>query len=255
MPTLKELRFTIEGKINGEEMTPLTMPMARLLEYLADLSLLLGSKESVHFMKVEEGSSAPVLLIDADAETTIAYRVRSAQKGEGPRDANYAYKRIDARLREDEGTAKLLWDKKTELIEFPGKKLAVADKYGPIQERASVVGKLRRVGGLDETVPIWLERTDGEILYCECSEIVAEQLAPLYSKHVRLHGIGIWTRNEEGAWKMQKFRIQSYDPNPLSDRSILATFEELRAIPTGWSEIDDPLEELRRLRHGNTEPQ
>ena len=35
---------------------PDTMPMGRLAEYMADLSQLLGEKEQVHFVRLEEGS-------------------------------------------------------------------------------------------------------------------------------------------------------------------------------------------------------
>ena len=54
MPNWKEFRFKIEGKVNGEEMTPLTLPMARLAEYITDLAMIMGHRESVHFIKVYE---------------------------------------------------------------------------------------------------------------------------------------------------------------------------------------------------------
>jgi len=56
---------------------------------------------------------------------------------------------------------------------------------------------------------------------------------------------------EGGVWKLEKFRIQSYDPEPLTGDSLADTIEKLRAIPgSEWNESDDPLDELRQLRHG-----
>ncbi len=251
MPNFKEIRFTIDGKINGVEMTPLTTPMKQLAEYLGDLAALLGHDDAVHFVKVEEGSTQPVILFDADEEARITHRVQLAQRGQAPKEANSAYKRIDQRLRNHQGSAALsISNRPAPIIEFPGIKVQVFEKYGPLRETASIVGKLIRIGGTDETIPIWLQREDEAMLYCEAKETVAEQLAPFYLKHIRVHGLGIWTRAETGAWKLEKFKIQSFDPEPIADRSVMSTIESLKAFPNGWNDLEDPLEELRRLRRG-----
>lgn len=54
MPNWKEFRFVIEGDIDGHDITPLTLPMARLAEYLTDLAMLMGHHESVHLVNVAE---------------------------------------------------------------------------------------------------------------------------------------------------------------------------------------------------------
>jgi hypothetical protein len=60
-----------------------------------------------------------------------------------------------------------------------------------------------------------------------------------------------WTRNEDEKWKLERFKIQSFDPNPLLNERFSETLEKLRAIPNnGWSDVPDPLEELRQIRHG-----
>ncbi|MFZ0286352.1 MAG: hypothetical protein WAL32_14075 [Terriglobales bacterium] len=252
MSKFKQLRLKIEGKINGEEMTPLTIPMSRLLEYLTDLAAMMGHKEAVHFLKVEEGSTAPILLIDEDEESRIMHRMQLAKRGQGPREANLAYKRFDQRLRDDEGFAELIDEKqKINILEFPGRNLHVPKKYGPISEPSSLIGQLRRVGGMDATIPVWLLREDGEILCCEATESVCQQLAPLLFQYVRVHGMAYWTRDEDEKWHLERFRIQSFDPQPLSDDGFSKTLEKLRAIPdNGWSGVPDPLEELRQIRHG-----
>jgi hypothetical protein len=55
---------------------------------------------------------------------------------------------------------------------------------------------------------------------------------------------------ENGEWVMKRFHIQSYEPMPPAE-PFSETIEKLRAIPGNeWNELDDPLEELRKLRHG-----
>jgi hypothetical protein len=252
MPTWKEFRFKIDGRVNGEELTPLTMPMARLAEYLTDLAMIMGHRESVHFIKADDGSLQSVMYIDAEEESRVTHQIQSAARGMGPREANAAYKRIDDRLREDDAIGDIInASQKAKVIEFPGKNLDLPQAYGPIKENASLVGVLRRVGGFDKTVPIHLQRADEVIFYCDADEMIAKQLAPLYSQTVRVHGVATYSRGKEGMWKLDHFKIQSFDPQPLSEDSFSQTIEKLKAIPGNeWNQLADPLEELQKLRHG-----
>ena len=257
MPNWKEFRFRIDGEIDGVEITPYTIPMARLALYIADLAQLLGHRESVHLISVAEGSTQPVIYVDAEEESRVMHRVRNAQRGMGPTDANRAYKKLDHKLRQDNASARILnVSQKAEVIEFPGRNANLPQAYGPIRERASVIGELKRVGGFDPTVPIHLQRTDGTIFYCEANEGIAKQLGPYLYRTIRVHGIAIYSRGKEGVWRIDHFKIQSFDEEPLSGESFSATLDKLRAISGNeWADVADPLEELRKIRHGEEKPQ
>src|SRR5208282_1413763 len=166
--------------------------------------------------------------------------------------ANAAYKKLDDKLREDDAVGNIInVSQKAKVIEFPGRNLDLPQAYGPIKEKASIVGKLMSIGGFDETIPVHLKRADEVIFYCEANALVAEQLGPLIFKNIRVNGLATYSRGKEGAWKLDNFRIQSYDPEPLGDESFSVTMDKLRAIPgSEWNELADPLEELRKLRHG-----
>ena len=252
MTNWKEFRFKIDGEINGVKITPYTMPLSRLALYLIDLAQLLGHNESVHLLKVDEGSAEPVFYVDPDEENRIIHQVRNAQKGTGPRNANRAYKKLDRKLRHDNATGRIIdAANQADIIEFPGNKASLPEVYANIRERASVTGVLKRVGGFDKTIPIHLLRQDEEIVYCEANEGLAQQLAPLYSKAVRLHGIATYSRGSEGKWKMENFRIQSFDDKPLVDESFTVTMAKLRELEGNeWAEVADPLGELRKIRQG-----
>ena len=252
MPEWKELQFKIEGKIDGVDLTPLNLPLARLALYLADLAQLLGYRESVHLISVAPGSASPVIYIDPSEEARITHRVRNAQRGMGPIDANRAYKKLNNKLRKDAASAAIInVSQQAEVIEFPGVKADALEAYGPLRERASVVGELKRVGGFDETIPIHLQRVDGAIFFCDADALIARQLAPYYSKMIRVHGMATYSRRKEGQWRIDHFKIQSFDPEPLSDESFSTTINKLKAIEgSEWPTIADPLEELRKIRHG-----
>lgn len=252
----KEFRFKIDGNIDGEEITPLTLPMARLAEYLADLAAIMGHKDSVHFIRTADGSAQSVMFVDADEEFRVTSQIQNSARGMGPLRANDAYKRLDARLREDNAVGNIVnVSKGAQVIEFPGRRNDLPEVYGPITERASVVGVLKRLGGFDDTIPVHLQRADGVIFYCETTPAIAKDLMSFYEKTIRAHGMATYYRSE-GLWKLEKFRIQSYDPQPLLGDSFAEIIEKLKAIPGNeWNEIDDPLEELRKLRHGeNAQP-
>ena len=250
MENWKEFRFKIDGEIDGVKITPYTIPLSRLALYLLDLAQLLGHSESVHLVKVADGSAEPVFYIDPEEESQIIHQVRNAQRGASTRNANRAYKKLDNKLRQDNAIGTIVGDV-GRVIEFPGRTADLPIAYGPIRERASVTGELKRIGGFDETIPIHLKRTDGVVVYCEASEAIAKQLAPFYSQTIRVHGIATYSRGKEGMWTAEHFKIQSFDEKPLIDESFAETIAKLRAIPGNeWAEIADPLEELRKIRHG-----
>lgn len=251
MPKFKEFQFKIEGKVGEEELTPLTLPMARLAEYLTDLAAIMGHKESVHFITTGDGSARAIMYVDEEEEARVTSQVQNAARGAGPSRANEAYKRLDSRLRDDKAIADIVnTSKSVQVIEFPGRRTDLPDAYGPIRERASLVGVLKRIGGFDESIPVHLQRADGAIFYCETAPGIAKELVPLYEKTVRVHGIATYYR-ENGLWKLNKFRIQSYDPEPLAEEKLSQTIEKLKAVAgSEWNELADPLAELRKLRHG-----
>ena len=211
----------------------------------------MGHKESVHFIATGDGSARAIMYVDEEEESRVTSQIQNAARGAGPARANEAYKRLDSRLREDQAVADIInASKSAQVIEFPGRRIDLPQAYGPIRERASLVGVLKRVGGFDDSIPVHLQRADGTIFYCEAAPALAKELVPLYEQTIRVHGLATYYR-ENGLWRLDRFRIHSYDPEPLAEENLSDTIEKLRAIPgSEWNEVDDPLEELRKLRHG-----
>lgn len=254
MPKFRELKFVIEGEIDGHKITPLNLPMARLAEYLTELATLYGYKDYVHFLRVDEGSAAPVVLIDEEEEVRILERVRKSPTVEGEPAAHRAYEALNHKLIEDNAVARIADFKGAKILAFPGKETAIPKVYGPFSEQGFVDGEIVRVGGKDETIPIWLRRADGRMFYCETTNRqIAEELAKLLYRTIRAFGYGTWLRNENEEWVLQKFVIKTWEgPLHLDDLSVIVA--HLRAIDGGWKDVDDPFKELERIRHGEEEP-
>jgi len=235
-----EYRFKIDAY------TPDTIPMARLAEYMHELSDMLGEPTAVHFERLEPGSTVLVHRIEREAVPKVRERVSNVRRGEGPREALRAYRTINRFLRDDNAVG-FLQDKKSRavIIRFPGREEA-EEKFASVRQHGSIDGIVIRVGGADETVPIWLEAEDKQITGCFTTRAIAKQLGMRLFEPVRLFGRGKWSRDSEGTWSLVDFRIESFEP--LEDVSLSKALANLRAIPTEWS--DNAYDELKMIRHG-----
>jgi hypothetical protein len=228
-----------------------SLPMARLAEYMAELATLLGERERVHFSHLEPGSAVLVSNIEPVAFPKVEERVSQVSRGDGPKDAMQAYKNIDTLLAKDNAVAVLIAPSQSNVIEFPGRMRPKPVRYGPFREVGTLDGRIIRIGGRDETIPVWLK--SGEVEY-HCNvrgEDVARRLAPYYLNGViRVHGNGKWVREENGIWKLEQFDISEFEV--LDDSPMEDVVNQLRAVEGGtWHESDGVLSDILGLRRDN----
>jgi len=227
-----------------------SLPMARLAEYMAELAVLLGERERVHFSHLEKGSAVLVSNIEPLAFPKVEHRVAQVREGSAPKEAMQAYRNIDNLLAKDGAVAVLAGPSESNLIEFPGRTRPKPVRYGPFREVGTLDGRIIRIGGRDETIPVWLK--DGEVEH-HCNvrgEDVARRLAPYYLNGVvRVHGSGKWVREENGTWKLEQFDITDFEI--LDDSPIADVVDKLRAVEgSTWHESDDALSDILGLRRG-----
>lgn len=231
-----------------------TLPMARLAEYLADLSALLGEQERVHFLQVDEGSAKLVHAVEEVAVSKVRARVAGARVADSESEARRAFESIDRKLREDNATADLQEAAPSasgKLLHFPGKTREVDPLYGPFNEQGSLRGRIINVGGKRQIVNVNIE--DGEtIYYCEASREMAIQLAPLmFHYDIRVFGTGPYLRNPDGEWEMKSFRISHFEK--LDQRPLAEAVERLRGITRKVGLDRDIIDKLADLRHEPSE--
>lgn len=241
---LHEYRFKIDAY------KPTTMPLGRLAEYMADLSVMLGESASVHLIGIEEGSHVSVIRIDREAEPKIRDNVAAVERKEAPPERMRASARLKEKLRQDNADgARLIDPVGSNVIAFPVRDEDEPLAYGPFTQAGIIVGIPRAVGGDNDPVPVHLRGADGRTLYCQAKEDVALAIAQyLFTTVIRAEGTGRWIRNTAGEWVMDKFTIKDF--KPLSDVSLRDAIRMLREIPAEWKDKEDPLGELRDIRHG-----
>jgi hypothetical protein len=225
-----------------------SLPMARLAEYMAELAALLGEREHVHFSHLEPGSAILVSTVEPAAFPKVTDRVEKVARGDGPKDAMQAYRNLDAMLAKDDAVAELLAPGMSKIIAFPGRTRPKPMRYGPFREDGSLDGRIIRIGGRDETIPIWLKNGDVEYHCNVRGEDVARRLAPYYLNGiVRLHGSGKWLRDENGRWVLQQFDVSDFEV--LDDSPLTDVVGRLRAVEGGeWSTSGDLFADSLGLR-------
>lgn len=228
-------------------LSPQTLPMARLAEYLTRLATLFGHRDYVYFLKVRKGSAVPEIHVHDTAAPKVQSRLKLVGAGSGPEEANKAIHDINAMLREDNTSATLAVKGGALVINFPGCKTPLAEE-AIVHEAGELIGSVIRVGGKDETVPLLLQDTDGTTYLCNTSKAIAKELAHhLFGDLVRVQGHGKWRRTPERMWVLDSFKIKSWEP--ALQTSLEEAVNSLRAVEgSQWNTFADPQAELKKLR-------
>ena len=224
-----------------------SLPMGRLAEYMAELAKLLGEREHVHFSHLESGSAVLASIVDELATPKVAERVQQIREGLAPKEVMQAFRNLDSLLAKDNAVAVLIPPDRAHAVDFPGRTRPKPMRYGPFREHGMLDGVLIRIGGRDDTIPVWLK--DGEVEYhCQVREEVARRMAPHYlDGTLRVHGSGRWMREDNGTWILQQFDIEDFEV--LDDSSLVDVVGKLRAVEgSTWHKSEDAVRDAIRLR-------
>ncbi len=240
MVEYREFRWKIEAY------SPETMPLDRLLEYLRELSILLGEGANLHLVRVESASTAPVFKVPPDVAPRLQARALAVRTGSAPREARQSYRKINKMLRDDHTKAVLLEETVT-LIPFPGIDEAPPRQIAGIQQPGSVDGRLVSIGGVRDWVPLQLQTPEKLLTGVYARRSLAKEISAHLFDPVRLLGQGRWCRTEEGEWNLEHFTVNAFDP--LNDQELPSVVAALRSVRVRWPE--DPIAALGAMRNGD----
>lgn len=242
MDARQKLNFKIDSY------TPETLPMARLVQYLAQLVSLYGSDDLVHFDKLIRGSAIVQVSVDAVAVPAVLHRLGNVRSTQPDPDAEKAYRAIDKLLRADNAVGSITRGKDTNILEFPGRTQPATDTI-TIHQPTTVDGVLIKIGGRDETIPVTLRSVEGKIINGEIRGVAqAKELSRHYMNGVlRVAGNGKWSRTGNGEWLLEALSIQSYEV--IDSAPLDQVLFELRSVEqNGWGELENSIEAWKRLR-------
>lgn len=219
--------------------------MQRLAQYLAELANMLGAVEHVHFSSVTPGSAMLNVNIDELYYSEVLTSVLEVPTGKGTTRQLTGYRELQRFMEEDGTTGEMLDHLSASVMLFA--KCSSNESPLNISKQGSVQGRLYRIGGKGETVPVRLEGTNGETLNCEASTEIAQQLSTLLFQQVRVSGSGTWERTPNGSWKLKKLKVESFqelDSSKLS--SVLSKLQAAGGLK--WAEMENPHRVAKNLR-------
>lgn len=239
MAVLEEYRFEIPA------FTPETMPLDRLLEYLGQISILLGDPSELHLIGIETASTQPVLAMPRAVALKARAKAEEVQSGGGSERRRNAYTRIQRMVEDDGGGAAVLKAPEGAIILRFEPRAVVLPEAHSIRQPTTIQGTLISVGGKQERSNLLIQDEAGDIVSgCSANRALAKQLAQYLYETIRLSGDGTWERSAEGVWRLERMTVQAY--LPLDDRPLGDVIKELQSIPVDWP--SDTLQRLRDLR-------
>lgn len=241
MADFERFEFVVPGY------TPDTMPLDRLIEYLTQLTVILGNPSDLHLVGIEKSSTKPVFLLPHHAAVKARHRARETWEGGGSIRQRSAYNRIRRMVADDGGKPAILTSQHTTILEFQSVDLGADQEISSMRQASSVAGELIRVGGDSEFDQILLKEFSGDVVSgCFATKEVAKQLAKRLHEHVRLHGIASWSRDRRGKWHIARMKVLTFET--LEDDSLSEAITEAQAAVTEWPE--DLVEKLLEMRRG-----
>lgn len=240
-------------KITGY--TPKTLPLARLLEYLAPLVQIFGNTNGVHLSEIREGSAELVTTIDAVVGDDVDRRVALIDSPDAPPEVMDGVDDLNEQLRADKRDAVLLRRAANdnvylEVRTFRGAAEPSPKAYGPYPQPTTIDAFLHRAGG--KKPRLTLIDPERKRIPAECTEETLKELRHHLHEWLRLHGEGRWYRTARGKWELWGFTVTHFEP--VANESLVAAVDRMRAIRgTEWERMKDPLGELRNMRRDDDE--
>lgn len=225
--------------------TPETIPMERLAKYLTLLAKMLGHESSVHFDRLEMGSTKSLVRVQREDAPKVFDRVEHIAKRQAANDAIAAFDELNFLLRDDNAVGKL--SRKTPeaqssalVLTFAGRDIPKPPTYGPFYEEAIVEGELVRIGGKDKSAHAQIVDPEGKTWSGEMDRDLARDIAQyLYKGTVlRVTGDARWERLENASWHLMVFKIKGFEV--LADDTLDTVTRRLRSLKkTDWDSVDD----------------
>lgn len=225
--------------------TPETIPMERLAKYLAALAKMLGHGPSVHFDRLETGSTKSLMHVQREDAPKVFDRLEHIGRGQAANDATAAFNELNFLLRDDSAIAKLSRktpgsQKSAVVLTFLGRDLPKPLTYSPFYEEAVVEGELVRIGGKDKSAHAQLVDPEGKTWSGEMDRDLAREIAQyLYKGTVlRVTGDARWERLEDASWHLMVFKIKRFEV--LADDTLEDATQRLRKLKkTDWDTVGD----------------
>jgi len=225
-----------------------TLPVSYLADYLKELVGLMGDDSRPVLDGIVRGSVVVRVKQTGDHPAHTRARLRAAANDpSGP--AGKSYSRIVGYMARDGAHGEIVDHQDAVVVRFAvDRQVTPAEPELTVNDVGTLDGRVVGVVGADDTVHVRLRDHGGiehKVVLRDLA--MARELASRFrAGPVRVHVHGTWRRTVEGKWEAQQVYADRVEE--LDDLSAKEVFDELRAIPTGWAAVADPLKEWASIR-------
>jgi hypothetical protein len=223
--------------------------MGRIGEYLTEFANLIGHDAQPRFAGMVRGSVVLRSREQSEHPALVRVRLRDAVSDDTT-PAHRAFEKINSMMAKDGARGAVIDRAKAVVIQFPGKVVAApAENELTVTDSGELDGQLVSIVGADDTVHVRLQDVGGVTHKIVVTTLgLAQDLAKRFRTgwlRVRVHGT--WKRTSEGKWEALTVYADSFED--LDDMPANEALRSLQGAPgNGWSELDDPIGEWKRLR-------
>ncbi|CAG0999863.1 hypothetical protein PLCT2_03007 [Planctomycetaceae bacterium] len=231
--------------------TPDTLDMGRIGEYLVEFANLIGHEAAPRFVGMVKGSVMLRSKEQSEHPALVRVRLRDSVADDST-PQHRAFQKINSMMVKDGARGAVVDHAKAVVIQFPGKQTGPEpEEELTVTDTGELDGQVVSIVGTDDTVHVRLQDVDGashKIVVTVGKLDLARDLAKRFrSGWVRIRVHGTWRRTSEGQWEAATVYADSFED--LDDTPAGEVLRPLQGAPgNGWSELDDPIEEWKRLR-------
>jgi hypothetical protein len=218
--------FKIEG------FTPDTMPFGRLVDYYAQLKVMLGLSEHMHLVNIFEGSHVTSFAVDDNVRKRVDERMFKIKDGTAPKNALRARDHINLMLQED-GTSGNFFDPEgSNVIPFPGTR-ADDNIVFSICDQAIFSGEVYHIAVSKDDVKLRVATDAFGVVYCLAPRKMGVALREFLDEKIQITGRGTWKRTTDGVWAVNDVTITDFQP---IKGNLRETVDRLRSLDVDWPE-------------------
>lgn len=225
---------------------PADLPMRKLSEYMALWALVMGSDARPVFKGLVKGSV--VLRASVDETDKVAVAERLSGGGNDP-EFEKLMQRFEDTLRRDGLKSAHFLDAGDSVLRmiFPESKTVTPEIT--MHDTAEIDGVVFRISGKDNTTSIGLLEDGTDRVFSV--ETTNNELAKRFARNfkgavLRVRTHGTWTRTLEGRWEPKNLVADDFEE--LDGTPLHETMTALRRLDSGWSKMEDPIAEWKRIR-------
>jgi hypothetical protein len=239
---------TFSLRIKG--FTPDSLPLGRMGEYVSALAELIGDDVQASFERVTKGSAQLKVKIKDDDVDLVIKKMQLAPVSDEGSQVRRGYEKIQYLLSVDKTSAEFRPAKGAVILKFPGAPKNII-RLATMKEMGEINGRIIKVGGRDDTIPVAIRTPEGVIINCNSSVEMARNLKKylLEPIDIILSGEGKWQRSEGGSWEIIDFKITGV--SEIDFIGFSSELEKVRDLGSGWDDVQDVDLELDRLRYGS----